>query len=609
MREHEVPTHVQAEDRVLLWFTFPQIVALTAVAALAYGVYRYAPVGPEAVRIALAAGFALTGAVLTAGQVGGRRLPAVAADLLRFALGPRRYAGQAADLVRAEAPAPVAAAATPGLGQRLVQLARRRPRDDADPGDDPVRAEDPSQVASESAGLLQHLAEKARRRLRRERRSGERRNGRRRPGLGWLKSVRQRRGSGKPGDGTRRQGRRSKSARKRWLGTAATVLLMAAILPQTALAQGLNPAQQQWRSNDIAFEPGAPVPGRRLYVEALEVSGGRATATVRAAAALEVRAQAYGGPGGRSLVTSQTETLVTGQAAVFDLPLTGDVPSLTLSWVDRTLQAGAVSLLLAQLPHPLPTAEGELCDLRLTSLAWRPGAIDGRVAAACVTSLPETLTVDTVTGHRSAQAEVVGTGRVTAVTGTVTVGNGTASVRIPFVRDGVTSFSLPVGAGAATHRLTVVANLQATLAVSLPPVVELTHHPARVEQVTTTVQLYRPGDSDYDSQTVTVTHDDGSTSSATATAYASVPAVSVSRDVTVDVTHKEHVRAELVDRGDVQRTRPQTTALGAAIFADAPYQTLTLPTPEPEPPVGTQSPSGDGAVQETFSILGWTWPW
>ena len=23
MREHEVPTHVQAEDKVLLWFTFP----------------------------------------------------------------------------------------------------------------------------------------------------------------------------------------------------------------------------------------------------------------------------------------------------------------------------------------------------------------------------------------------------------------------------------------------------------------------------------------------------------------------------------------------------------------------------------------------------------
>ena len=34
MREHEVPTHVQAEDKVLLGFTFPQIVALTAVCAL-----------------------------------------------------------------------------------------------------------------------------------------------------------------------------------------------------------------------------------------------------------------------------------------------------------------------------------------------------------------------------------------------------------------------------------------------------------------------------------------------------------------------------------------------------------------------------------------------
>ena len=39
MREHEVPTHVQAEDRVLLWFSFPQIVAIIAVCALSYGAY------------------------------------------------------------------------------------------------------------------------------------------------------------------------------------------------------------------------------------------------------------------------------------------------------------------------------------------------------------------------------------------------------------------------------------------------------------------------------------------------------------------------------------------------------------------------------------------
>ena len=54
MREHEVPTHVQAEDRVLLGFTFPQVVAVMAVFALSYGAYRYAPVGPSEVRMALA---------------------------------------------------------------------------------------------------------------------------------------------------------------------------------------------------------------------------------------------------------------------------------------------------------------------------------------------------------------------------------------------------------------------------------------------------------------------------------------------------------------------------------------------------------------------------
>ena len=80
MREHEVPTHVQAEDRVLLWFTFPQIVALTAVCALSYGAYRYAPVGPSEVRMAIAVLFGLAGIADGRGEdrgsaaaVGGRR--------------------------------------------------------------------------------------------------------------------------------------------------------------------------------------------------------------------------------------------------------------------------------------------------------------------------------------------------------------------------------------------------------------------------------------------------------------------------------------------------------------------------------------------------------
>ena len=70
MREHEVPTHLQAEDRVLLWFTFPQIVALIAVCALSYGAYHYAP-GPSEARMALAVLLGLFGIAMVAGKIGG----------------------------------------------------------------------------------------------------------------------------------------------------------------------------------------------------------------------------------------------------------------------------------------------------------------------------------------------------------------------------------------------------------------------------------------------------------------------------------------------------------------------------------------------------------
>ena len=106
MREHEVPTHVQAEDRVLLGFTFPQVVAVMAVCAISYGAYRYAPVGPSEVRMALAVLFGLVGVAMVVGRIGGRRLPLVAADLLKYRLGARLYAGPVSQLVRAEPPAP-----------------------------------------------------------------------------------------------------------------------------------------------------------------------------------------------------------------------------------------------------------------------------------------------------------------------------------------------------------------------------------------------------------------------------------------------------------------------------------------------------------------------
>ncbi|MXY44730.1 MAG: hypothetical protein F4Y50_11870, partial [Dehalococcoidia bacterium] len=140
MREHEVPTHVQAEDRVLLWFTFPQIVAITAVCALSYGAYRYAPVGPSEVRMAIAVLFGLAGIAMVVGKVGGRKLPLVAADLLKYRLGARVYAGPVSQLVRSEPPAPPQPAKSgPGplrlmakRSKRILRRMRKKNRKDRD---------------------------------------------------------------------------------------------------------------------------------------------------------------------------------------------------------------------------------------------------------------------------------------------------------------------------------------------------------------------------------------------------------------------------------------------------------------------------------------------
>ena len=216
MREHEVPTHVQAEDRVLLGFTFPQVVAVTAVCALSYGAYRYAPVGPSEVRMALAVLFGLVGVAMVVGKIGGRRLPLVAADLLKYRLGARRYAGQTAQLVRAEPPAPPQPVKTgPGPIRLMVRKARR--------------------------GL--------RRQRKKTRQSRERRNGRMR----WFGKRR-----GKDGGNRQRHDNmaetleiRRRKPHRGFLAIVALAVLAAAVVtvPQAALADDHEP----WR-DEIDFE-------------------------------------------------------------------------------------------------------------------------------------------------------------------------------------------------------------------------------------------------------------------------------------------------------------------------------------------------------------------
>ena len=568
MREHEVPTHVQAEDRVLLGFTFPQVVAITAVCALSYGAYRYAPVGPSEVRMALAVLFGLVGVAMVVGKIGGRRLPLVAADLLKYRLGARRYTGQTAQLVRGEPPAPAQPVKTgPGPIRLMVRKARR--------------------------GL--------RRQRKKTRQSKERRNGRMR----WFGKRR-----GKDGGNSQRHDHmaetlqiRRRKPRMGWMAVVAVVLVAAAAtVPQAALADDHEP----WR-DEIDFEVKEPVPGRRIFVEGLTVSGDRAAVTLRAATALDIRVRAYGGPQGSWLRFWGSASLEEGERADYSLPLHGPAPSFTVSWEDTLGQAGALTFKHEQIPYPLPAVEGELCDLRMTSLGWTSGAVSGVIESECLTHTEHPVELQTVAGHQSVTETALLDAQVTAFTGTVAAATGASHTSVGFVPNGETHFRLSVPTGAVIHAVSVDVSLEASLRIPIPPLTQLTHHPERVEQVTKTVHLHRPGDSDSDSDTATATCEDGSTATATATAYAYVPSATIAKEVTVDVLHKEHVKAETVERSPITRTRAESLTLASAVGSDAPFEVLVLPEPEPEEPPAEQEPAND--LRRWFEALGWEWPW
>ena len=574
MREHEVPTHVQAEDRVLLGFTFPQIVAVTAVCAISYGAYRYAPVGPSEVRMALAVLLGLVGVAMVVGKIGGRRLPLVAADLLKYRLGARRYAGSPAQLVRSEPPAPVQPV---NSGPGPLSLMAKR--------------------AGRAVGKL---------RKKKNRKDGERRNGRMR----WF-------GKRRGKDGGKGKGRdhrsetletSSRKPRKGFLALAVVALLAAAVVtvPQSALADGHE--EGGWSSDEIEFRPPEPVEGRRLFVEALTVSGDRAAVTLRAATDIDIRVRAFGGSQGTSLRFWGSASLVEGERIDYSLPLHGPTPSLTFSWEDALGQAGAVTFEDGQIPYPLPAVEGELCNVALVSLGWTPGHVEGAVESECVSEIEAAISLQTVAGHQSVTETALMDAGVTAIAGTLSATTGAFRASVPFVPDGETRFRLPIEAGEAVHAVTIDVGLEATLRIPIPPLTVLTHHPARVQQVTRTVHLHRPGDSDSDSETATVTCEDGATSSATATAYAYVPSATIAREVTVEVQHKEHVKAETVERSPIAGSRDETLALASGVGADEPFAVLVLPEPEPEPERGEQSPAG-GGLSDWFDLLGWEWPW
>ncbi|MYA49924.1 MAG: hypothetical protein F4045_01160 [Chloroflexi bacterium] len=583
MQAHEVPTHVQAEDKVLLWFTFPQIVAVTAVGALAYGFYRYAPIPWPEVRIGLAVLFALAGLAAIVGRIGGRRLPLVAADLLQFQIGGRHYAGTPAELARSEPP--VTEGDSPGLVQHVAQKTRRRLR-------------------------RLHRGFKARR----VRRSRERRNGRRTPRpQRWLRNrwKPRNRGNGNAGHAAMRR---------------IALLAAAALLAVTAVAASGDPtptpvptpgpgtpypqtSPERWR-NEVDFDPVAPVPGRRLFIERLAVFEEEATVTLRAATDIDLTVQAFGGPGGQELHFYSGARVGAGETIFYTLPLSGDAPSFTFAWVDTLGQAGGISLKGDQLPHPLPVVEGELCDVRVTEIHLSPGAISGRLAVdECIERIEHPIDLTLVTGEEHIAGPMMMKARVTDVYGTVTVysGDSTATVNVDPPGGGV--FRLTVPPGKAVHELSIEAVMQANLRANAPPLVVLTLIPEREETRLVPVKVLRPGTSKTVSETVTVRHRNGTTTSHEISARLIIPSEIITVVPSVLIKYEEYIAAEVRPRGSAYGSREETVEMGLTIGADALYRPFTPPATPVPTPTPVQTPLTEGESKGLFGIFGWEWPW
>ena len=527
MREHEVPTHVQAEDKVLLWFTFPQIVAVVAVCAVSYGAYHYLPFGPMAVRLAVGLLIGVVGIALTVGKIGGRGLPLVAADLLKFNLGARRYAGSPLEMTRTEPPAPVEA----------------RP--------DPLRL-----LAKKAAGGVGKAAKAV----------GKKGRAPFRP-HSWFGKRRNRNASP---DNSRTQATRQRKPWRPLLAVAALGLLALVLLPTTALADDPDDEDPGWRLEEIYFVPPDPVPGRRIFVERLAVSGDTAAVTLRAAHDLDLKVRVYGGRKGRTLKMGANSTFGAGEAKSYNLTLDGPSPSFTFSWVDALGRSGAVSLKSRQIPYPLPQADGGLCDLEMTSLEWTPGSVSGVIASECITDTRQEIALPVYGGHFSQMVPALLDATVTRIAGRVNVTAESHGATAAFVANGESRFTLPVANRKAVHRLEITVDLTATLNVPLPPMLQTTHHPARTDVYTRRVTC-RCGES------------------------------STIKTVRIYVHHPEHVRAVETQRGPVTRTRPESIPLASSMGADDPHTPLHVPPPTPPPPRAEQTTAGDSSW--------WSWPW
>ena len=395
-------------------------------------------------RLGLAILLGVVGIAMTVGKVGGRSLPLVSADLLKFNLGARRYAGSPAQLVLSEPP----------------------PQPEAKP--DPLRL-----LAKKAASGVSRAVKAVRRKGRPPFRPHS-----------WFGKRRQKNGNiDRPK--TQTEDGKGKKPWGRFLAVAAIgVLAVVVLLPSAVLADDPDDEDSGWRLDEIYFVPPDPVPGRRIFIEGVSVTSNHANVTLRAAHDLDLKVRVYGGRTGRTLRMGANTSLRAGENKSYNLSLDGPKPSFTLSWRDALGRSGAVSLKSHQLPYPLPKAGGGLCDLEVTSLEWTPGSISGVIVSECITETRQEVELPVYGGHFSQSVPALLDATVTRIAGRVNVVAGSHRATASFAPGGETRFTLPVANRKATHKLEITAELTATLNVPLPPMLQTTHHPARTDVYT-----------------------------------------------------------------------------------------------------------------------------
>ena len=60
-----------------------------------------------------------------------------------------------------------------------------------------------------------------------------------------------------------------------------------------------------------------------------------------------------------------------------------------------------MTLKSGQIPYPLPSADGGLCGLELTSLEWTAGSISGVIASECIAETRQEVALPVYGGHFS----------------------------------------------------------------------------------------------------------------------------------------------------------------------------------------------------------------